>query len=134
MSGDLAQLTSLESVLALQDRMLSLPQIECPLQHYYAWGQYGREMRMQAGDLIVGKAHRYSTLNILLEGQIGIGMPGQEPALMQAPCVFVSEPECKKVMIAVTDVRFMTVHPTKLTDPAEIEAKFIINEHLTPGV
>lgn len=128
--SELAKVTTMGAVLALQDRLLQMPQIECPLEHHFAYGICGRVMRMKAGSLIVGKMHRFSTLNTLLEGEIGIGMPGQEPELMRAPCVFVSEPECKKVMIAVTDVLFMTTHPTKLTNLADIEAKFIVPEDL----
>ena len=130
MSGELATTTSLEAVLALQERLLALPQIDCPITHHWADGQYGREMHLRSGELVIGKMHRYSTLNILLEGEIGIGMPGEAPELMQAPRVFVSEANCKKVIIAVTDARFIVLHPTKLRDVAAIEQKFIVPETL----
>jgi hypothetical protein len=130
MSGELSKTTSLDAVLALQNRLLALPQIDCPITHHFADGQYGREMHMRAGELVIGKMHRCSTLNVLLEGEIGIGMPGQVPELMQAPRVFVSEPNCKKVIVAITDVRFMTLHPTKLRDVVAIEQKFIVPEQL----
>lgn len=112
----------------LQDVMAKLPQAECPLDHHFAHGVYGRVMHAKAGTVIVGKRHRFSTLNVLLAGVIRV--TGADGAVrdMHAPAVFVSPPGCKKVGAVIEDVQWMNVFPTKLTDVAAIEERFTYPE------
>lgn len=94
------------------------------ITHHFADGIYGREMFIPAGTMLTGKIHRFSTLNLLLQGDITVTTP-EGVKRIQAPAVFVSPPGCKKVGYAHTDTIWVNVHPTKLTDVAAIEQKFI---------
>lgn len=116
---------SYEQLRALEGAMLAhLPPVEAPVTHHFAHGIYGREMFIPAGTMLTGKIHRYSTLNLLIQGEITVTTP-EGVKRIAAPAVFVSPPGCKKVGFAHTDVRWVNVHPTRLTDLAAIEQKFI---------
>lgn len=116
---------SYAQIRELERAMLeNLPAAEAEMTHHFAEGVYGREMSIKAGTMLTGKVHRFSTLNILLEGDITVTTPDGMRRI-QAPAVFVSPPGCKKVGYAHADTRWINVHPTKLTDLSAIEAKFI---------
>lgn len=97
--------------------------------HHFADGIYGRELFIPAGTVLTGKIHRHSTLNLLIQGDITVTTP-EGMKRIQAPAVFVSEPGTKKAGYAHTDTIWVNVHPTKITDLAAIEAKFIVPEEL----
>lgn len=117
-----------EQVRRLEACMARMPQVECPLEHYFAHGIYGRLMHAKAGTVIVGKMHRFSTLNVLLAGVIRVTGPDGAVRDLRAPCMFVSPPGCKKVGAVIEDVQWLNVFPTKLTDVAAIETRFTIPE------
>ncbi|KAF1698360.1 hypothetical protein CSC62_05480 [Pseudoxanthomonas jiangsuensis] len=117
-----------EQIRRLQAVMATMPQVECQLEHHFAHGVYGRLMHAKAGTVIVGKVHRFSTLNILLAGVIRVTGPDGAVRDMRAPCVFVSPPGCKKVGAVIEDVQWMNVFATKLTDVAAIETQFTLPE------
>lgn len=112
------QLAQLESALG------DLPPVDCPVTHHFADGIYGRECFIPAGTVLTGRVHRFSTLNLLIEGEITVTTPSGMQRI-SAPAVFVSPAGCKKAGFAHTDVRWVNVHPTKIRDLAAIEAKFI---------
>lgn len=117
-----AQIRELEAAIVEQ-----MEPVEAPVTHHFADGIYGREMLIPAGTILTGKIHRFSTLNLLLKGDITVTTP-EGVRRIQAPAIFVSPPGCKKVGYAHTDVIWVNVHPTKLTDVAAIEQKFIVPE------
>jgi len=115
-------------IRALEAAMLATGQtIEPHVEHHWADGIYGREMVAEADSLVVGKVHRQATLNVLLEGEITVTTP-QGLRRICAPAVFTSPAGTKKVGYAHTRVRWLNVHPTRLTDLAAIESKFIAPE------
>lgn len=113
-----------EQIRALERELLKGEPVEAPVTHHFAHGIYGREMFIPAGTILTGKIHKYSTLNLLIEGEITVTTP-EGVRRITAPAVFTSPPGCKKVGFAHTDVRWVNVHPTRLTDVAAIEQKFI---------
>ncbi len=108
----------------LEDAIRTLPPQECPVEHHFADGIYGRAMHIPAGTVLTGKVHRFSTLNVLVQGEITVTTPTGMQRLT-APAIFTSPPGCKKAGFAHTDVVWLNVHPTKLRDVAAIESKFI---------
>ena len=117
-----------EQVRELERAISQLPPVDCPITDHFAEGIYGRELFIPAGTALTGKVHRDSTLNVLLQGRIRVTTADGSVRELVAPAVFVSPPGCKKVGLAIEDTRWLNVHPTKLTDLAAIEAKFIVPE------
>lgn len=118
----------------LQAIMATMPQVDCPITDHWADGVYGREMFAPAGTVLVGKRHRHATLNVLLAGRLRVTGADGAVREMVAPAVYTTPPGCKKVALVLEDVRWLNVLPTRLTDTAAIEAKFIEPEphHLLP--
>ena len=117
-----------DQIRALEREMLKMPPGEALIEHLFADGVYCRKMTIPAGTTLTGKIHRHSTLNVLLQGTIIVTNADGAVRELEGPAVFVSPPGCKKVGHALTDTVWLNVHPTKLTDLAAIEAKFIVPE------
>lgn len=113
-----------EELHNLEAAIRKLPPQECPVEHHFADGIYGRVMHIPAGTVLTGKVHRFATLNVLVHGEITVTTPTGMQRL-KAPAIFTSLPGCKKAGFAHTDVIWLNVHPTKLRDVAAIESKFI---------
>ena len=118
-----------EELKALERAIVQLPPADTRETHHFADGIYGREMFIPAGTVLTGKVHRFSTLNVLIEGEITVTTP-EGMRRLKAPAIFVSPPGGKKAGFAHTDVRWLNVHPTEETDLAAIEQQFIEPEDL----
>lgn len=106
-----------------------MPPVECPLQHHFSRGVYGREMRIPAGAVVVGKVHKFQNMLVMMAGEAEI-LLGDEPQRVCAPYVWISPPGTQRAVYAHTDCVFMAVHGTDKTDLAEIEAEFIAQNML----
>lgn len=110
-----------------------LPDDTAKVDHYFAHGVYAREMFIPAGAAVIGKIHNYETLNIMLSGEIELISNGTKKRL-KAPQVIVGKAGEQKIGIAIEDVRWLNVHPTKETDLNIIEKEFIsetLEDYLT---
>jgi len=104
----------------------SLPQVECPVNHHFADGQYVRETRMPAGTFAIGKKHKFSTVNIILKGKLSIYNGENSPILhVEAPYIWVSDAGVQKMAYFHEDTIWVNAHPTNSTDLTEIEECFI---------
>ena len=120
-------LLSAKGAEEVEARLLSLPQIVAPVTHHQdAPGVYMREILMPAGSVIIGHAHTTKHYNIVLTGRALVSCDdGKTSAEIVAPCVFVSEAGVRKRLYIVEEMRWLTVHPTKLTDLTKLEKKLI---------
>ena len=119
---------SREQILDLQSAMLP-HQCEMPEAiHRFAPGMYMREFNMPAGMLVVGKRHKHAHFMMLISGRAQIVSEfGNE--ILEAGHIAVSQPGVKRVVLALEDARFITLHVNKddCEDLAVIEA-----EHIEP--
>jgi hypothetical protein len=107
----------------VEEYMLTLPQMDCPVEHHFSPGVCIRERLMPAGAFILGHKHRYPNMNMIVSGRCVVYMDGQMQEIV-APYMFVGEP-CRKVIFAIDDTVWLNVFHTDLTDIAEIENHFI---------
>lgn len=71
--------------------MLSMPQVDCPVVHYFGPGIYVREVTIPTGAMAMGHAQRHDHLNIVLKGSVAI-LDGGEWRTITAPAIFVGKP------------------------------------------
>lgn len=97
---------------------------QCPLRHTFAPGSYARQILIPNGSLVVGKIHKHAHLNMLM---LGTAVVATEEGIVtyHAPFVFTSQPGTKRVVVAITDVIWVTVHVTEETDLVKIEEQMI---------
>lgn len=120
---------TLAQIRAFQDLVASCPQIEPDVEHYFSPGQYTRVCKVKAGTTGVGKMHRHQHPTFLMSGTARINTDrGMET--ITGPHVWISQPNAKRALVAITDCVFATVHlnPTDTRDLAVIEAEVIVPE------
>lgn len=123
-------------ILRLQQSMLPHACEMFPHIDHFAPGLYLREFRMPAGSLVVGKTHRHAHPMLVTKGRaIVVSVFGRQ--VVEAGHVSISQPGAKRVVLALEDTVFITVHANpddcrdldvietrtiRPEDPAEIEA------------
>jgi len=116
---------SLAAIETLEEKLLSLPQIDVPLWHLFAPGVYVRVVKMPKGSFIIGHQHTTRHLNFVMSGRATVGM-GTEVTEMVAPLIFVSEIGVRKVLQIHEEMLWATVHPTEETNLQKLEEQLII--------
>jgi hypothetical protein len=128
-SSELAPIERRANIVKLEEKMKALP--ECLVakdyvtRHHFAPGQYAREIELPKGGIVVGKIHKHAHINVLSAGIVRVYTEGEGSVKIVAPATFVSTPGTKRVVKAVTDAVWTTVHVTDSTDLAEIEREII---------
>ena len=100
------------------------------LRHTFSQGSYARELLLPKGLVIIGKVHRHAHLNIVSRGKVIVYTTD---GLMQIdatdhPVTFESSPGTKRVVYALEDTVWTTIHLTESRDLKEIEDDIIIPE------
>jgi len=110
----------------LENVLLEYPQTEQPLEHFFAKGLYGRKIFNPAGSVIVTALHKEQNLSSILKGTLLV-ITENGTEILEAPKFFVTNPGTKRVLYAVEDVIFTTVHPNPLglRDTDELERRII---------
>ena len=116
-----------------EDVLLSLPQIDVPIKHYFGDGVYGREMFLNAGEAFTGAIHLTNHINVLAQGTLLLRTSTSEAEEITAPCVFECPPNTKKMGYAVTDCVFINFIGTDLKDVDEIERTVVTTEYIKGG-
>lgn len=126
------QLGRREAIMRLQDAIvyggLDVGPAACPVQHHFAPGAYGREMTLPAGLVVVGKIHKHAHINVISKGRVQVFTEQDGVLELAAPCTFVSSPGTKRVIHALEETVWTTVHVTDKTDLAEIEREVIATD------
>ena len=129
-SGDLMGLSTNDiKLFRLEMECKQLEQVECLIEHVFSDGIYSRVMKAPAGTFIIGKRHRFKTLNIMTKGKALVYIGDNKKAKeINAPYTFVSEPLTRKMAFFLEDSEWINVHPTEETDVDKIEELFIMPE------
>jgi quercetin dioxygenase-like cupin family protein len=120
-------------VMNLQDFMQAMPEKldiekDCPVRHIFAPGAYAREMTIPKGTVIIGKIHRHAHLNFISAGKVRVVTEDGSHELT-APHTFVSTVGTKRVVYALEDTIWTTVHITTETDLEKIEEQVIAKSY-----
>ena len=129
-----------EQILRLQSAMIPHATTMPEPGHLFAPGMYLRTLEIPAGMLVVGKTHRHDHFVMLLRGRALVVSEFVRNEVT-AGYVAVSKAGVKRVVIALEDALFATVHlnATDTEDLSVIEAEHIAPdtaemEHVMRGV
>jgi hypothetical protein len=120
-----------EKIYELQRGMLDHPGFDPnkspPLIHHHAPDIYMREIRMPAGDFVIGAKHKTDHFNIILTGSALVLMEGKL-SRVSAPQILRSGAGVKKVLVIIEDMTWVTVHANldQETDPDVLEDRLTI--------
>lgn len=120
-----------EAVVALQNALATMEQLDLPPKHHFAPGMYGRELAIPADSVVVGKIHRHQHITILLSGTATINTDkGMET--ITGPHTWISQEGAKRALYTHTDCVFFTCHlnASDTQDLDALEAEIIEPEQL----
>jgi hypothetical protein len=81
---------------------------------------YGRELSLPAGTIVIGKLHKYPVMNILLKGKLFVASENGK-RVVEAPCMYPSEPGVKKVAYVIEDCVWANVLMSKESGEENLE-------------
>lgn len=93
--------------------------------HWHCEGAYVREFFLPEGHVVTGEIHKYSCINILLQGKIKLVQSDGE-RIVEAPHIYIAQPYEKKALYALEDSIFLNVHATEETDPQKLREHFTV--------
>jgi hypothetical protein len=105
---------------ALVREMSALPQVDCPVQHFFGPSIYIREVVMPAGTVVVGKYHKEDHLCNMVEGRMVVVGEDGEQREVAAPAVFMAK-KGRKTAYIIETVRFQNIFSTDETDVEKLE-------------
>jgi hypothetical protein len=104
-----------QAVERLEREIQKMPQVDCPVRHYFAPGMAAREMTIPAGVVITGAVHRHEHLCTVSKGRIVVSTD-EGMRELAAPCTIVSKAGAKRVGFALEETVWTTYHATRETD------------------
>jgi len=124
----LSTLEKRQKILALEKTMLEMPQIEVPLEHYFAPGIYMRQMTLPPDAVITGKIHKTEHYCILLRGSVTV-VTEEGTQELQGPHIIHAKPGAKRAIHAHEESVWVNVHhnPTNEQDLDRIDAIFVVD-------
>lgn len=121
------QLTLRERVLAFEAFAETLPQVGIPTTHEFIDGLYKRQITLPAGTLATGKIHPVDHMDVMLSGEMLIATESGYDHLV-APLTLTSRAGVKKAGQSLTDVVWVTYHPTRSTTVEDVEKEIFAME------
>jgi hypothetical protein len=103
-------------ICGLQETLMQISEFQagdrpdCPLVHNFAGGMYVREIFIPANMMIVGKIHKHTHPNFLMEGDVSIITEDGGLMRMSGPQSIMSPAGCKRALFTHTPTWWITVH------------------------
>lgn len=91
-----------ERVERLERAMLSIPQVDCPVRHYFAPGIFAREITIPRGATIIGAVHKTENLAVLSKGRLLLATESG-PVEICAPHILTVKPGDKNSATALEE-------------------------------
>lgn len=111
--------TAQQKAKRLEESLLSVPQVDCPVEHYFAPGVWARQITIPAGVVLVGAIHKTDNLAVLSKGTILL-VTDEQPVELTAPCTVMVRAGQKNAAVAVTDAVWTNFFPNP-DDETEID-------------
>lgn len=102
--------------------------IEAMTTHRFIPGIYERMIVMPPGAVIVGKIHKYATINWLVSGICEVATENGVEHLV-GPFSWISEPGTKRIIYSVTESVWKTVHCTAVGAVGDCRDLELLEDH-----
>lgn len=104
-----------EKVKALEEVLLEVPQVDCPVRHHFAPGIYAREITIPKGTVLTGAVHKTQNLAVLSSGKLQL-VTDEGTTIITAPHILTVMPGMKNAAYALEDSVWTNFFPTEETD------------------
>lgn len=105
--------------------MIDIPQIDCPVEHYYAPGVWARQITIPKGVVLVGAIHKTDNLAVLSKGTIML-VTNDQPIELTAPYTVMVKAGQKNAALAIEEAVWTNFfpNPDNETDIDKLVEKF----------
>jgi hypothetical protein len=109
--------------------VMSLPQADCPVAHYFGPGVYIRQVTFPAGIFAIGHKQRFEQMNIFVAGRVAMLQPDGSVKELKAPMIFNGSPG-QKMGIILETVTWLNAYPNpdNCRDIDVLENRFLDKE------
>jgi hypothetical protein len=108
------EITSEIDLEIIEAKMLSEPQVDCPVTHRFGPNIYIREITMPAGMLAIGHTQKFEHMNVVLCGKVAM-IDDDKVKIVEGPSTFVGKPGRKIGYVIETCVWQNVFQQVKLT-------------------
>ena len=115
---------SAQNIEQVEDDLLKLPQVDCPVTHKFSDGLYIRELFMPAGTFAIGHHQNFRHFNVMLKGKVLVLNADGTKTELTAPMSFTAEPG-RKIGYVIEDMVWQNIYPTNETDIDKLEAHYL---------
>ena len=112
---DCAGASMRRKVELLEDAICNVPQVDCPIRHYFAPGMYAREITIPKGTVLTGAVHKTENLVVLSKGSLRL-VTNTGTVDITAPSTLTCLPGTKNAAYALEDSVWTNFFPTTETD------------------
>lgn len=106
-------------VMELEEELNKLPQVDCPVRHYFAPGLYAREITIPKHTVLTGAIHKTENLAVLSKGKLQL-VTDSGTVVIEAPHTLTVRPGQKNAAYALEDSVWTNLFPTTETDPDKL--------------
>ena len=117
-----------DKVHRLEESMLTIPQAECPVRHYFAPGMYAREITIPKGVVLVGAIHKTCNLVVLSKGRLQL-VTDDGTKIIEAPCTLTCQAGAKNAAYALEESVWTNFFPTNETDVEKLVELLTDSKH-----
>jgi len=104
-----------QKVETLEFELSNVPQVNCPVRHYFAPGLYAREITIPKGTVLTGAVHKTENIAILSKGTLRL-VTDDGTVEISAPHVLTVRPGMKNAALALETAVWTNFFPTTETD------------------
>ena len=114
-----------QPIYRLEAALLSLPQVDMPVEHEFCAGLYARTMRLFGGCAYTGAVHKSDSFFVVRSGVLA-STTDSGSVVLRAGDMHVSRAGSKRAVVAMTDCVVTTFHPNpeEARDPAALWEMF----------
>lgn len=103
----------------LEREVQRMPQVDCPVRHYFAPGLYAREISIPRGTVLTGAVHKRENIAVLSKGSLMLSTDNG-PKRIDSPHTLTVRPGAKNVAVALEDAVWTNFFATDETDPEKL--------------
>jgi hypothetical protein len=122
------QMESRTKMIALEEALLKMPQMQIPVGNTFCGGMYARTAFIPKGTTMTGAIHKQDNLNIMVSGEITVVTEEGENRFTGFNMI-VSKVGTKRAAYAHEDTIWITILKTEETDVENIERTLVTNDY-----
>lgn len=118
--------TMRQKVHRLEQALMKVPQVDCPVRHHFAPGIYAREINIPAGTALVGVVHKVDNLVIVSQGRLRL-VTDEGAREVSAGEVLLCRAGTKNAAVALEDTRWTNI----MANPDNEQSTAVLTERYT---